>query len=65
MKLYEVPRNTIVQPQGGYNPCLFHHVDGMYSYCTDEGGAVYHLAAWTEVDVVTDVTVLDRFKDVV
>jgi hypothetical protein len=30
----------------------FHHIDGMYSYCTDKDGNVVHLAAWTEVEVV-------------
>lgn len=28
----------------------FHHVDGMYSYCTAlSDGAVHHFAAWTKV----------------
>lgn len=30
----------------------FHHIDGMYSYCTDKQGNVVHLAAWTEVEPV-------------
>lgn len=32
----------------------FDHVDGMYSYITDEDGKVYHFAAWTEVQPVGD-----------
>lgn len=30
----------------------FHHIDGMYSYCTDDAGNVVHLRAWTEVEVI-------------
>lgn len=29
----------------------FHHIDGMYSYCTNQDGDVVHLAAWTEVEI--------------
>lgn len=48
MKLYDVPQNTdIILPDG--TELRFHHIDGMYSYCTDVEGNVVHLAAWTEV----------------
>ncbi len=30
----------------------FDHIDGMFSYCKDESGAVVHLIAWQEVEVV-------------
>jgi hypothetical protein len=30
----------------------FHHIDGMYSYCTDKDDNVVHLAAWTEVEEI-------------
>jgi hypothetical protein len=30
-----------------------HNIDGMYSYCTDVNGRVVHLAAWTDVEVVS------------
>jgi hypothetical protein len=30
----------------------FHHLDGMYSLCTDSEGKYVHIAAWTEVEVV-------------
>jgi hypothetical protein len=29
----------------------FHHIDGMYSYCTDNENNVYHIAAWEEVSI--------------
>ena len=30
----------------------FHHIDGMYSYCTDSTGKVHHIAAWADVEVL-------------
>jgi hypothetical protein len=54
MKLYDVPRNTrvrVIETGEEYN---FAHVDGMYSYCTDDEGNVAHLVAWEEVEVVHD-----------
>ena len=69
MKLYEVPRNTFVKVMEdnvhvppGMEPIkrgdvvYFDHIDGMYSYCMDkEQKNVMHLAAFTEVEIVTTV----------
>lgn len=57
MKLYEVPNNTrIVVPVEGVDyELMFHHIDGMYSYCTDAAGNVVHLAAWTEVNIKEEI----------
>ena len=64
MKLYNVPRNTLVRvsasegaPPGSRlvepgEVIKFGHVDGMYSYCHDKDGNVVHLAAWTDVEIV-------------
>ena len=64
MKLYECNRNVKVRivdaekpPLGGIAPeqgeeYMFHHIDGMYSYCTDKNKNVVHLKAWTEVELV-------------
>lgn len=63
MKLYDVPNKTWVMPieetkappeareVSVGEPVLFHHVDGMYSYCTDIWGKVVHLPAWQEVAI--------------
>lgn len=53
MMLYEVPNNTrvVCTIDGMDFEYLFHHIDGMYSYCTDSKGEVVHLAAWTEVEI--------------
>ena len=65
MKLYEVPRNTKVRVRENFasppgapelkkgDEIMFHHVDGMYSYCTRDGEVV-HLAAWADVEVIED-----------
>jgi hypothetical protein len=51
MKLFEVPKySTIRLPDG--TELDFHHVDGMYSYCTDKDGRVHHIAAWADVEIV-------------
>ena len=49
MKLYEVPRNTRIVVSG--EELNFHHIDGMYSYCTDDDNNVIHLSALTEVTI--------------
>jgi len=54
MKLYDVPKNTRIKvpfEDGSEWRLNFSHVDGMYSYCTDDEGNVVHLAAWTEVEI--------------
>ena len=59
MKLYAVPRNTRIKIVGESTgeEFLFHHIDGMYSYCTNEIGEVVHISASTEVKIVdNDVT---------
>lgn len=55
MKLYELPRDY----KDGikiYEACSdgskffrFHHIDGAYSYCTTEKGAVVHIGASTKL----------------
>jgi hypothetical protein len=54
MKLYEVPKNSriLVEGDDANEELNFHHIDGMYSYCTRDDGTVVHLAAWTEVEIV-------------
>lgn len=55
MKLYDVPRNTWVrsiEPGAEDLEFKFHHIDGMYSYCTDKEGNVCHYQAWMEVEPI-------------
>lgn len=66
MKLFDVPKNTKIKVLGDVEipPAApeiheeqilnFHHIDGMYSYCTDDKGKVYHLVAWAEVEIVKE-----------
>jgi hypothetical protein len=51
MKLYEVPRNTLIRIKGTNDVLLFDHIDGMYSVCIYDDQVV-HLSANTEVDIV-------------
>ena len=64
MELYKVPKNTDIIVKNVPNRekgtiedwrLHFHHVDGMYSYCTDpeHNDEVVHLAAWTDVELAT------------
>ena len=54
LKLFEVKRDTRVRVMD--DECdlevRFHHLDGMYSYCTTDDGEVVHLCAWTPVEVL-------------
>ena len=50
MKLYNVPKNSTIVLKEGIE-LKFHHIDGMYSVCTDEEGNVYHISATEEVEV--------------
>ncbi len=64
MRLYEVPRNSIIQVKGKIQvppaapeikkgqTLRFFHLDGAYSYCQTMDGKVCHLAAWAEVEVI-------------
>ena len=56
MQLYEVPRNSEIRIQTDDGPMtlLFHHIDGLFSYCTDPLGNVVHVSALTEVTVIGD-----------
>jgi len=52
MKLYEVPKYSTIKLNDG-TVLDFHHIDGMYSYCTDSEGHAHHIAAWADVEIVS------------
>jgi hypothetical protein len=52
MYLYQVPRRSRVRVIDTGEEFNFDHIDGSYSYCTDDEGNVVHLTAWEEVTVV-------------
>jgi hypothetical protein len=54
MKLYEVPNNSKIRILEDNGEVLFHHPDGMYSYCTDKNNNVVHVYISTEVEVIND-----------
>lgn len=68
MKLYELHRGemfTLAEeptippdhiPVGRNMGIIYtlHNIDGMYSYCEDTYGNVYHFAAWTDVDAISE-----------
>jgi hypothetical protein len=54
MPLYDVPRYSRVRIDGGILEFEFDHIDGMYSYCTDDERNVVHLPAWTPVEIVRE-----------
>jgi len=55
MKLYNVPKNSMIVLKENI-VLKFHHIDGMYSVCTDEHGNVYHIDASEEVEVKEEQT---------
>jgi hypothetical protein len=50
MKLHDVPRYSRIRVSG--KELDFHHIDGMYSYCTDSEGRAHHIVAWADVEVL-------------
>jgi len=56
--LYNLKRNQRVKIEGLriggklVEELNFHHIDGMYSYCTDDNDNVFHLRADTLVTVI-------------
>lgn len=67
MKLYDVPRNSIIRVKEDYEgppgaPSIlagdvlkFSHIDGMYSLCMTQTGQIVHLEAWAEVEVLNEL----------
>lgn len=53
--LYEVPKKSplrIELKNGSVDLATFHHIDGMYSYCTTSDGKPFHLSASTPMKMV-------------
>ena len=54
MKLYELAKGqqfVVRGPDGLPLVLTFDHVDGMYSFCTDDHERIYHIAAYEDVEV--------------
>jgi len=64
MKLYEIPRNSIIQvlvtpkippaslPVKKDSILTFLHTDGMYSTCKNQDNETVYIAAWTPVKII-------------
>ena len=67
MKLYEIPRGSRIKTTlNSGKECFvtFHHLDGMYSYCTlDDGDPdnVVNLSVNTPLKIVDDYYVIEEF----
>lgn len=54
-KLYELPNMSPLRVEledGTIDEAMFHHIDGMYSYCETSDGKSFHLKAWTPMKEV-------------
>jgi hypothetical protein len=56
MKLYNVPIGSTIKLDVGI-VLKFHHIDGMFSVCTDADGNVWHISASAEVEIVKDALI--------
>ena len=54
MKLYEIPKDSKIfcETSDDSTFIIFHHTDGMFSYCTTEKGGVIHLSVSTPLKAV-------------
>lgn len=55
-KLFEIPEKSKIYEKvsDGSTYIIFHHLDGMYSYCTTEKGSIIHLAGFTPLKSYKD-----------
>ena len=55
MKLYEIPQRSRINCDctDGSTYIIFDHLDGMYSFCISEKGAIVHLAAAAELNLIS------------
>lgn len=56
LKLHEIAEKSKIYEESsdGSEFIIFHHIDGMYSYCVTEKGAPVHLSAVTPLVVHED-----------
>lgn len=55
MKLYEIPKGSkIYSDLSDEIYLIFYHLDGLYSYCETEKGAVINLAGNTPLEIYKD-----------
>lgn len=61
LRLWDLPEGAkiICQTSDGSSFIIFHHVDGMYSYCKSEKGEVVHLNAGAPVKKKGKAYVID------
>ncbi len=54
IKLYDIKKGSrvFVEVSDGSKSIIFDHIDGMYSYCKSENGAIVHLGAVTPLEKV-------------
>jgi len=75
MELYKLPKGSLFKlvgnpqiPPEARHPNLtktykLGNIDGMYSYCSDNEGNVYHFVAWAEIQEVTDNDSIQTFQE--
>lgn len=53
--LYELKQNSplrVFTEDGAADLATFHHIDGIYSYCTTSDGEAFHLSATTPMKFI-------------
>lgn len=54
LKLYDIPNESPLRviANGKEDNAVFHHIDGMYSYCETSDGKAFHLHCGTPMKLV-------------
>lgn len=51
-KLYDIPKESILELGDDDGSVVFHYLDGMYSYCTNREGQVLNLKVTTPLEQI-------------
>lgn len=61
-KLYQIPEQSKIKCDcsDGSKYIIFHHIDGMYSFCKTAKGNPVHLKAWADLQKIGNYYIIEK-----